>query len=836
MINKYLITLAFSIFVSWTNFTLIAQQCKNDDIMNRKAAVAGQFYSSNKEQLYNDLKNLFNNKKSDSNAIAVISPHAGYVFSGEIAARAISNINPCKQYENIFIIASSHTNYFEGVSIYNAGNYETPLGSVKVNIDICNELIQKNDIFNFLPEAHKTEHSIEVQLPFLQYWLKNDFQIVPIVIGSDDIETPKRVAQILKPYFNKENVFIISTDFSHYPEYKDAISIDANTADAICTGNPDLLINIIKNTKSSKVNNLLTNICGWSATLTLMHMSGNEYNYNKLEYRNSGDSKYGSLDKVVGYWAISVTNKDNKTSFYLDELDKRELLKLARETVELKVNENKKNTVSENKYSKSLNEYCGAFVTLHKNSNLRGCVGRFEPNIPLYQVVIDMAIAASTEDYRFPLVSKEELEHIEYEVSVLTPMKKIQSIDEIELGKHGIYIKKGYKGGTFLPQVAKETGWSLEEFLGHCARDKAGLSYTGWKDADIYIYEAIVFSEKDFVIEKKENITKYYDKLDDRKVKCNLCPHNCVISESSLGFCNARKNINGELQSLSYAKPVALHIDPVEKKPLYHFIPGSKTMSLGTAGCNLKCKNCQNSNISQASPDNVEYIPASSMQIIQAAFEKKCNSISYTYTEPTVFYEYMLETAKLAHEYGLKNIMISNGYINEKPLLELIPYIDATNIDLKCFNDSIYNKMSSASLAPVLNTLKILRENNVWLEITYLIIPDWTNDMNMISEMCEWLVENGFEDVPLHFSRFFPSYKMSDIKPTLIENLEEAAKIAKEKGIKYVYLGNIHNKNINTICNTCGFNLIERNSYDIINNDFTGVCPSCKSKICGVWE
>lgn len=832
--NKFIKILIFTFLtISFNlNFKLFSQNSKSDDIMNRKATVAGQFYAETKDNLEKDLNKLFSlAQERKQEAQAIISPHAGYVFSGEVAASAINQINPDKKYKNIFIIASSHTKYFQGASIYNIGNYETPLGEVKVNIELCNELIKNNKVFSFYPDAHKTEHSIEVQLPFLQYHLKNDFMIVPIVIGADGDNSSEKIAQALKPYWNSDNIFIVSTDFSHYPTYNDAVNIDMLTANAICTGKLEKFAELVN--KKTGIKNLATNSCAWNSVLVLMYLAQENYSYNKIQYKNSGDSPYGSKDRVVGYWAISLTKKNN-SEFSLSESEKIELLKLARQSAESKIKENKNLDLSKLNFSDNLNQKCGAFVTFNKSSNLRGCIGRFEPNVPLYQVIAEMAVAAATEDYRFSPISKSEIDEVDIEISVLTPMKKIYSIDEIQLGKHGIYIVKNGRAGTFLPQVASDTGWSLEEFLGHCARDKAGIGYTGWKDADIYIYEALVFSENE-LIKRNKNQAKYFKKLDDGKVQCTLCPHECILGEGKIGRCKTRQNINGELVTNSYGKLVAIHIDPIEKKPLYHFLPGTNSLSFGTAGCNMNCKNCQNSEISQNKPSDIEYIQATPEEIIATAKKNNCQSISYTYTEPTVFYEFMLETAKLAKENGIKNIIVSNGYINPDPLMELIPYLHAANIDLKAFNDSIYQKITSAKLEPILNTLKILKQNNIWLEITNLVIPTYTDDFDMISEMCDWLIENGFGETPLHFSRFFPSYKMMDIPPTPIETVEKAAKIAKNKGIKYVYLGNVHQLESNTICPKCGEILINRKSYITNSANFSGKCPKCGEIINGIW-
>ncbi|MEA3451023.1 MAG: AmmeMemoRadiSam system radical SAM enzyme, partial [Bacteroidota bacterium] len=259
---------------------------------------------------------------------------------------------------------------------------------------------------------------------------------------------------------------------------------------------------------------------------------------------------------------------------------------------------------------------------------------------------------------------------------------------------------------------------------------------------------------------KKE--AKYFEILPEKKVKCTLCPHECILSDGQVGICRARKNINGSLITLVFSNPCAVGIDPIEKKPLYHFLPGSRTFSIGTAGCSLSCKNCQNYSISQASPEETNNYLLKPKDVVSKAIENGCESISYTYTEPMVFYEYMLDTAKLAHQKNLKNIIVSSGFVNQKPLEELIPHIDAANIDLKSFDEKKYKKISSASLQPILNTLLTLKKHNVHLEITNLLIPDYTDDLKIIEKMCNWLTKNKFEETALHFSKFFPTYKLSD--------------------------------------------------------------------------
>jgi len=483
-------------------------QESNQKLITREPAVAGQFYPGNADELQAELSRLFalaESKKTEKNVLAVIAPHAGYVFSGTVAASSFNQLDFNKKYKVIFIIGSSHRTAFDGASIYNLGNFKTPLGIVPVDIDLATQLIAGHKCFNARTDAQTYEHSLEVQLPFLQYRLKNEFKIVPIVIATQNPQTCRQIADALKPYFTDENLFVISSDFSHYPSYDDACRTDKRTADAILSNRPQELIRTLDANESEGIDNLATSLCGWTSVLTLMYITEkmDGIRYIPVVYKNSGDAKgYGDKSRVVGYNSIAIINEnsdklsaDLSAGSFLSQRDKRELLSLARNTIETYLNTEEVFKPRTDDYSTALKTPAGAFVTLHEEGKLRGCIGQFEPNNPLYKVVQEMAIASATRDSRFMPVTSQELGQIHIEISVLTPLKKIQSIDEIELGKHGIYIKKGYHSGTFLPQVANETKWSLEDFLGHCARDKAGIGWDGWKDADIFIYEAIIFAE-----------------------------------------------------------------------------------------------------------------------------------------------------------------------------------------------------------------------------------------------------------------------------------------------------------------------------------------------------
>ncbi len=491
------------------------QTMQNTNLINRKPAVAGQFYPGRSDELNAQLIKLFADavpKKSDKDVLAIISPHAGYVFSGPVAASSFNQIDPRKKYRTVFVIGSSHRTMFDGASIYNKGNYETPLGVVKVDLETANLLINKNDVFKYKSDAHDYEHSLEVQLPFLQHVLETDFQIVPVIIATQNRNTVKKIAEALKPYFTKENLFVISTDFSHYPEYEEAVKVDKATADAIVTGIPEELLSTLRKNEQKGIHNLATSLCGWTSVLALMYITENnpKFRYISVDYKNSGDAKYyGDKSRVVGYYSIAVVAENNhsadikaeqqieKDELLLSVKDKQKLLKISRKTLDEYIRTGKSPAIKDEDITDNLKTCCGAFVSLHINGKLRGCIGNFSQDIPLYKVVQEMTISSATRDYRFTPVEVNDLNKIDIEISVLTPLKRISSIDEINLGKHGVYIRKGQKTGTFLPQVATQTGWDLEDFLGHCARDKAGIGWEGWKDAELYTYEAIIFSEHD---------------------------------------------------------------------------------------------------------------------------------------------------------------------------------------------------------------------------------------------------------------------------------------------------------------------------------------------------
>ena len=338
--------------------------------------------------------------------------------------------------------------------------------------------------------------------------------------------------------------------------------------------------------------------------------------------------------------------------------------------------------------------------------------------------------------------------------------------------------------------------------------------------------------------EKWQKVASYQEKRTDQVVRCHLCPHRCVLQQGAAGICKTRVNQSGTLYTTAYGNPCSLSIDPIEKKPLFHFMPGQPVFSLATGGCNFRCLNCQNWQISQTSPLSLNSYDLDPEALVQRAIGCNTSMIAFTYTEPTVFYEYMYDTARIARGKGLKVIWISNGYINWEPLLDLCPYLDAANIDLKCFEDAMYRKLTGGRLQPVLDTLLTLKEKKIWLEITNLLIPGFSDNPEMITHMCEWLFANGFEDTPLHFSRFFPNYKLNDVPPTPAESLLEAKTIALKAGLKFVYIGNqprLHGED--TVCPQCGHTLIQRYGYTVGTYEIqNGKCNRCGKSVPGIWQ
>jgi len=333
---------------------------------------------------------------------------------------------------------------------------------------------------------------------------------------------------------------------------------------------------------------------------------------------------------------------------------------------------------------------------------------------------------------------------------------------------------------------------------------------------------------------KKEALL--YKKLRDSKVHCFLCAHNCKIEDGEFGFCGVRKNEGGVLYSYVYGELIASNIDPIEKKPLYHFLPGTLSYSIATVGCNFRCSFCQNWQISQTSKKEgiSGGIEISPQAIVAYALENDCKSIAYTYTEPVIFFEYAYDTAKFAKEAGLYNVFVTNGYMSEEAIDTISPYLDAANIDLKSFNNDFYARICKGALEPVLNSIRFMKKNNIWVEITTLIIPGENDSDEELSRIAEFIA--GIDkDIPWHISRFHPDYRFLDARVTPLEALRKAEKIAKKAGLRFVYLGNV-SEDTNTCCYKCGEILIKRTGFSVTENKMkNGSCPSCGAVIKGLF-
>ncbi len=333
----------------------------------------------------------------------------------------------------------------------------------------------------------------------------------------------------------------------------------------------------------------------------------------------------------------------------------------------------------------------------------------------------------------------------------------------------------------------------------------------------------------------------YYSALEEKghgpRVRCELCPRLCALSDGQRGECNVRENHGGVLYTLVYGRACAVHADPIEKKPLYHFLPGSLAFSIATAGCNLHCLYCQNWQISQRLPEEVESVELPPEHVASLSEENNCPVIAYTYSEPTVFYEYMLDTAKLGRSRGLRNVVISAGYISQAPLLKLCEAVDAIKIDFKGYSREFYRQVCSATLQPVLETMKTIHQQGVHLEIVTLVVPTLNDRPDQLRDLCRWIVDELGPDVPTHFSRFHPLYKLTHLPMTPVEALEEAQNIAMEQGIRYAYLGNVPgHPGDNTYCHRCGEMIVRRLGFSILENRIVeGKCAHCGQSIPGVW-
>jgi len=467
----------------------------------RRARWSGQFYDGSPKILGDTVKGFLervDQEKLSGKLIALISPHAGYVYSGQVAAHAYRQLEG-EDFDTVILLGPSHRVPVKGASVYVEGWWKTPLGKVKVDSELAGEIINKHQLFHFDEKAHKDEHSLEVQLPFLQATLK-DFKIVPIVVNDSSEEFCQFLADAIVGSKGKKKILIVaSTDMSHFHPYGRACLIDGVAIRDLENFDLDSLRGHLSSGK--------TELCGGAAVFTAV-LAAKAYGADRirlLKYANSGDVT-GDKSRVVGYGAFTVMRMDEEKTTpelkegkggekMLDEKQQKVLLGIARKTIEEYIRSRK---IPEfNVDDPILKEKRGVFVTLRKKGMLRGCIGYIMPLEELYKAVSKMAIQSSTGDPRFPPVSPEELAEVEIEISVLTVPERINSVDEIKMGKHGVIVKKGYNQGVFLPQVATETGWSKEEFLNRLCYDKAHLPKDAWKDKDIEIYtfSAQVFEE-----------------------------------------------------------------------------------------------------------------------------------------------------------------------------------------------------------------------------------------------------------------------------------------------------------------------------------------------------
>jgi MEMO1 family protein len=464
---------------------------KKDSVL--EPAFAGHFYPAGHEELHNLLGQLFQEAAEpldDGPIRAVIAPHAGYVFSGQVAASAYNQIPDGTSYERVFILASSHNASFKGAAVCKSSTYRTPLGFVNLDVEAAGQLVKRDNIFHYRTDPFLREHSLEVQIPFLQFKLGSKFRLIPVILGNCSFTDCSRIAQVLEPWSTPDNLFVVSTDFSHYPSYDDAVVNDLETATAICSNDPEVLQQHLDHPPD--LNNLVTSLCGWTSVTSLLFLTSDKpVKYKQIQYKNSGDAKFaGEKDRVVGYWALAVY--EYQPSVIVTQEEQAQLIDSARKAVMQFLATGDKMNFQPEYMPQIVKQQAGLFVSIYVDGELRGCMGNMNTDESLNLLVKQIAVSAAC-DSRFKNLNLQDLDTMEIEISVLSPLRKINSPKEFIPGKHGIYIQKGPDSGTYLPKVAIHTGWSREELLGHCSQDKAKIGWDGWKTADLFIYEAVVF-------------------------------------------------------------------------------------------------------------------------------------------------------------------------------------------------------------------------------------------------------------------------------------------------------------------------------------------------------
>jgi len=475
--------------------------------MIRSAAVAGSFYPAEPAELQNQISQFLTGSRKTVNDRAVkmlLVPHAGYPYSGQVAAEGFKQIEGAA-IDKVILIGPSHHSWFTGAAIDESDRWQTPLGEVEIDKTLAQSLIDEEEDIFFSSQPHIQEHCLEVEVPFLQTTLKK-FKIVPIILGSVSDQLIERLADLIAQNMDSKALLLVSTDLSHYPDYQTATQVDQKTIESILSGDQERFTQTISQEITQGYPGLETCACGEKAVrvamLAAQKLGPGEWRL--IKYANSGDVDIGDKNKVVGYAAIVWVKKEKpeekEEEKHHAQEERKTLLRIARETLEsyLKNKEKPKYQID----NPRLNEKLGVFVTLNKKGHqLRGCIGEFQPVTPLWQTVQNKAIDAALNDPRFPPVRYEELKEIEIEISLLSPPRKITDWREIEPGKHGVILKQGSRGGTFLPQVATETGWDREEFLSQLCLQKAGLPEDCYKDpkTELFVYTAEVFSESDVV-------------------------------------------------------------------------------------------------------------------------------------------------------------------------------------------------------------------------------------------------------------------------------------------------------------------------------------------------
>ncbi len=807
----------------------------------RPPAVAGLFYPDDRASLAREVEGFLDAPREPvlrpGFPKAILVPHAGYAYSGPIAGSAYALLRPARGIvRRMVVLGPCHRVAVRGLALPGVTAFDTPLGRVPIDLEAVARLADLPQVIVHR-ETHAREHSIEVQLPFLQALL-GEFTLVPLVVGQ---ASAAEVAEVMdRLWGGPETLFVISSDLSHYLGYEAARSVDRATVGAMLAGRTDIDHHAA---------------CGATPVVGLLEAARSRGLVPELlDLRNSGDTA-GDRDRVVGYAAIAFWQPGRAA---YDETHGDSLVSIARAAISSAFGAD----VAAIPEAPWLAEHRASFVTLTRDGDLRGCIGTLEAWRPLGEDVASNARGAAPSRSAFPTGDARRTRVDSYRrlvafQSVAAGLRRPRRPRRATSTRPRWSAARERRPSRHLPSP----GLGEPAGSGRVSRPPQGEggivrldtvpSLPGLALPGLEVVRARCptrpgirrrTSRAPAQGRRRSDMTtnfpaRWWHEIEDGRLQCDLCPRDCQLQDGQRGACFVRKREGDRMVLTTYGRSSGFCVDPIEKKPLHHFYPGSSVLSFGTAGCNLACKFCQNWDISKSREMDTLMDQATPETIARTARQLRCRSVAFTYNDPVIFAEYAMDVADACHAVGVQTVAVTAGYIHQDPRREFFAKMDAANVDLKAFTEEFYFKLTGAHLQPVLQTLVYLaRETKVWLELTTLLIPGRNDSPEEIEAMTRWIVKELGPDVPLHFTAFHPDYRMTDTPATPVTTLERSRTIARTNGLRHVYTGNVvHLEGGTTFCPGCEAEVIVRDWHRISRYrlDDTGHCLDCGAAIPG---